>query len=97
MGNADDVASTAGRSDDWSNREQSGKKLRSPPVGEKTEVANTHKAARQQVEEEAAKELFDRQGHEPFLVAVSGVAPAKGDVPSERATSLLLEMATRWV
>ena len=25
-------------------------------------------------------ELFDRQGHEPFLVAVNGVAPAEGYV-----------------
>jgi hypothetical protein len=32
------------------------------------------------VQEEAAQELFDRQGDEPLLVAVSGVAPAKGDV-----------------
>jgi len=55
MGNADDVASAAGRSDDWSNREQSGRKLRSPPVGEKAEVANTHKAARQQVKQERRK------------------------------------------
>src|SRR2546422_10014217 len=52
----------------------------SPPVGEESEVADAHKTARQQVEKEAAKELFDRQGHEPFLVAVSGVAPAKGYV-----------------
>jgi len=32
------------------------------------------------MQEEAAKELFDRQGHEPLLVAVSGVSPAEGDV-----------------
>ena len=31
------------------------------------------------------------------LVAVSGVAPAKGYVAMERATNLLFEMATRWV
>ena len=56
------------------------KQLCSPPVGEEAEVADAHKTARQQVQEEAAQELFDRQSHEPFLVAVSGVAPAKGDV-----------------
>ena len=56
------------------------KKLCSPPVSEKSEVADAHKTARQQVQEEAAQELFDRQGHEPFLVAVSGVAPAKSYV-----------------
>ena len=32
------------------------------------------------MQEEAAQELFDRQGHEPLLVAVSGVSPAEGDV-----------------
>ncbi len=32
------------------------------------------------MQEEAAQELFDPQSHEPFLVAVGGVAPAKGDV-----------------
>ena len=56
------------------------KKFCSPPVGEEAEVADAHKTARQQVQEEAAQELFDRQSHEPLLVAVSGVAPAKGYV-----------------
>ena len=56
------------------------KEFCSPLVSKKSEVADAHKTARQQVQEEAAQELFDRQGHEPFLVAVSGVAPAKGDV-----------------
>jgi hypothetical protein len=56
------------------------KKLRSPPVSEEAEVANTHKAGRQQVKQEAAQELFDRQSHEPLLVAVGGVAPAEDDV-----------------
>ncbi len=50
------------------------------PVGEEAEVADAHEAAWQQVEQEAAQELFDRQGHEPFLVAVSGVSPAEGNV-----------------
>lgn len=56
------------------------KKLRSPSVSEKSEVTDAHKTARQQVQQEAAQELFDGQGHEPFLVAMSGVAPAEGDV-----------------
>ena len=50
------------------------------PVGEEAEVADAHKAARQQVEQEAAQELFDRQDHEPLLVAVSGVSPTEGNV-----------------
>jgi hypothetical protein len=32
------------------------------------------------MQEEAAKELIDPQGHEPFPVAVSGISPAEGDV-----------------
>ena len=56
------------------------KKLRSPSVSEKSEVADAHEAARQQVQEEAAQELIDGQSQEPLLVAVSGVSPAEGDV-----------------
>ena len=37
------------------------------PVGEKAEVADAHEAPREQVEEEAAQELIDGQGHEPLL------------------------------
>ena len=44
------------------------KEFCSPPVSEEAEVADAHKTARQQ------------QSHEPFLVAMGGVAPAKGDV-----------------
>jgi len=32
------------------------------------------------MEQEAAQELTDRQSHEPFLVAVGGIAPAEGEV-----------------
>ena len=32
------------------------------------------------MQQEAAQELIDRQSHQPLLVAVSGVAPAEGDV-----------------
>ena len=32
------------------------------------------------MEQEAAQELIDGQSHEPFLVAVGGIAPAEGDV-----------------
>ena len=59
---------------------QSGRSVARLPVGEEAEVADAHEAGRQQVEQEAAQELFDIQGHEPFLVAVGGVAPAEGDV-----------------
>ena len=56
------------------------KKLRSPSVSEKSEVADAHKAAWQQAQEEASQELIDGQSHQPLLVAVSGVAPAKSYV-----------------
>ena len=55
------------------------KEFCSPPVSKKSEVADAHEAAWQQVEKEAAQELFDRQSHDPLLVAVGGVAPAKSD------------------
>lgn len=32
------------------------------------------------MEQEASQELIDSQSHEPFLVAVRGIAPAEGDV-----------------
>ena len=32
------------------------------------------------MEQKAAKELIDRQSHEPLLVAVRGIAPSEGDV-----------------
>lgn len=32
------------------------------------------------MEQETAQELVDRQSHQPFLVAVRGISPAKGDV-----------------
>ena len=51
-----------------------------PAVGKEAEVADAHEAAWQQVEQEAAQELFDRQSHDPLLVAVGGVAPAEGHV-----------------
>jgi len=56
------------------------KEFCSPPVSKKSEVAEAHEAAWQQVEKEAAQELIDGQSHQPLLVAVNGVAPAKGHV-----------------
>jgi len=72
-----------------------GKEFCSLPVSEEAEVADAHKAARQQVKQEAAQELFDRQGHEPLLVAVCGVAPTEGDVAVGKSNYRLLAMATR--
>ena len=50
------------------------------PVGEESEVADAHEARWQQVEQEAAQELLDRQRHEPLLVAMGGISPAEGHV-----------------
>src|ERR1039458_9460279 len=49
-------------------------------VGEEAEVADAYKARWQQMEQEAAQELMNVQGHEPLLVAMRGVAPSEGDV-----------------
>ena len=50
------------------------------PVGEEAEVADAHEAAWQQVEQEAAQELVDRQSQQALLVGMRGVSPAEGDV-----------------
>jgi hypothetical protein len=49
-------------------------------VSQKAEVADTHEAWGKHVEQEAAQEFLDRQGHQALLVAVRGVSPAKGDL-----------------
>jgi len=51
-----------------------------PSVGQKAEVADAQEAGRKHVEQEAAQELLDRQGHQTLLVAVRGISPAKGDL-----------------
>jgi hypothetical protein len=69
-----------------------GKEFCSPPVSKKSEVADAHEAAGQQVEKEAAQELFDRQSHDPLLVTVGGVAPAKSGargISKQRISSCL--------
>jgi hypothetical protein len=63
-----------------SNRKQSGKSRARCRVGEEAEVADAHEAARQQVEQEAAQELIDRQSEQALLVGVGGVSPAEGDL-----------------
>ena len=53
-------------------------------MGQKAEVADAHEARGKHVEQEAAQELLDRQGHQALLVAVRRVSPAEGDlVPLE--------------
>ena len=49
-------------------------------VGEEAEVADADEAGGEQVQEEAAHELIGGHRHESLFVAVSGVAPAEGDV-----------------
>jgi len=66
----------------------------SPSVSEKSEVADAHKAARQQVQEEAAQELIDGQSHQPLLVGVSRVSPMEGNVALGQSHQPVVE-ATR--
>ena len=51
-----------------------------PPIGEEPEVADADEAGREQVEQEAAQELLDREREEALLIAVSGVSPAERDL-----------------
>jgi hypothetical protein len=43
-------------------------------------VANADEALGEQMQQEAAQELVDRQGHEFLLITVSRVPPTKGDL-----------------
>src|SRR5208283_4259473 len=51
-----------------------------PSVGQKAEMTDADEARGKHVEQEAAQELLDREGHQTLLVAVRGVSPAKGDL-----------------
>jgi hypothetical protein len=54
---------------------------RSPlAVGQEAEVADADEALGEQVEQEAAQELIQRQAHRFLFIVVSRVAPAKGDL-----------------
>jgi hypothetical protein len=48
-------------------------------MGHQSEVANADESRRQNMQEESAQELVDRQRHQALLVLVGGIAPAKSD------------------
>ena len=55
-------------------------------------MADADEAFGQQVQEEAAQELIERQGHQLVFVVVSGIAPAKRNlVIGERDESVVGE------
>ena len=49
-------------------------------VGQKAEVTDAHESFGEQVQQEAAQELVDREGQQLLLVVVGGIAPAKSDL-----------------
>ena len=49
------------------------------PIGEQPEVANAQEAAREHVQEEAAEEFVDIEGHDLHAIVVGVVSPAKPD------------------
>jgi len=49
-------------------------------VGEEAEVADADEAWWEQMEQEAAQELVDRQAHDTLLIAMGGVSPAEVDL-----------------
>jgi hypothetical protein len=51
-------------------------------VGKKAEVVDAHESRGKHVEQEAAQELLDRQGHQALLVAMRGVSPTGGNLSS---------------
>jgi len=56
-------------------RQQSG----APPVGKEAEVADANETFGEQVPQETAQKLIERQGHQVMLIVVGRVAPAKGN------------------
>ena len=50
----------------------------SPPVGQESEEANAHEAARRDVQQEAAKELLATDRHRPLLTPAGVVLPPEG-------------------
>ena len=44
-----------------------------------TKVADADESRRQHVQQESAQEFIDGQSHQPILIVMSGIAPAKGD------------------
>ena len=53
-------------------------------------MADANEAFGEQVQQEAAQKLIERQGHQLMFIVVSGIAPAKGDlVIDERNESMV--------
>ena len=57
-------------------RQESG----TPPTSQEAKVANAHETFGEQMQQEAAHELIERQSQQLLFVVVSGVAPAKRDL-----------------
>ena len=49
-------------------------------IGEEAEMTDADEAFGEQVQQEAAQKLIERQGHQLVFIVVSGIAPAKGDL-----------------
>jgi hypothetical protein len=49
-------------------------------IGQESKLPNADEAARKYVLDEAPKELFGTQSHQPLLVAASVISPAKRDL-----------------
>jgi hypothetical protein len=57
-------------------RQESG----APAISEEAKMADADEAFGKQMQEEAAQELIQGQGHQLLFIVVSGVAPTKGDL-----------------
>ena len=51
-----------------------------PTAGQEAVMPDAHEALRQDVQQEAAQELVDRQGSELLLIMVCRIAPAKSNL-----------------
>ena len=57
-----------------------GQKGGASAVGQEAEMPNTHEALRKDVQQKTGQEFIDGQGQQFLFVAVSGIAPTKGDL-----------------
>ena len=60
------------------------------PVGEEAEVADANEAFGEQVQQEAAQELIEGQGHQFLFIVMSGVASTKGDLVNDQGNESMV-------
>ena len=61
-----------------------------PAVGKEAEVPDAHEAFRKHVQQKSAQEFIDSKSQQLLFVVVSGVAPAKDNLPFGKREQTLI-------